>query len=277
MRRDLTPAHFVEIGIGCESCHGGSREHIKSDRVLPDFVPRSAFLRVRPPSGAGEPTRAEAINRTCARCHQVLFSRYAFTWEGGVRRGGPVADWAAAPSPRARRATSCSAAARARWRAPPATIRTPRIDATSSRRCRRRPAITCARPATRATPRPRRCARTRTTIRRARAAPASSCHMPRKNMGLGYALTRYHRIGSPTDAARVERDRPLECALCHADRSVASLVGDMERLWGKRYDRAGAGAALRRRSECERAARDRRRTASRTSRRRRSRCWARSA
>jgi hypothetical protein len=62
--------------------------------------------------------------------------------------------------------------------------------------------------------------------------------MPRKNMGLGPALTRYHRIGSPTDPERVEKDRPLECALCHADRSVGTLVDDMERLWGKRYDRA---------------------------------------
>jgi hypothetical protein len=61
--------------------------------------------------------------------------------------------------------------------------------------------------------------------------------MPRKNMGLGYALTRYHRIGSPTDPARVEKDRPLECALCHADRTVGDLIAAMERLWGKRYDR----------------------------------------
>ena len=55
--------------------------------------------------------------------------------------------------------------------------------------------------------------------------------MPKKNTGLGYQLTRYHRIGSPTDAARVEKDRPLECALCHADKSVASLVSTMECLF----------------------------------------------
>src|SRR6185436_351566 len=68
------------------------------------------------------------------------------------------------------------------------------------------------------------------------------CHMPKKNMGLGYALTRYHRIGSPTDRARVEGDRPLECALCHVDKSVGELVGAMERFWGKRYDRAALTA-----------------------------------
>jgi hypothetical protein len=62
--------------------------------------------------------------------------------------------------------------------------------------------------------------------------------MPKKNMGLAYDLTRYHRIGSPNDRQRVEGDRPLECALCHADRSVQQVVATMERWWGKRYDRA---------------------------------------
>jgi hypothetical protein len=61
--------------------------------------------------------------------------------------------------------------------------------------------------------------------------------MPKKNMGLAYNLTRYHRIGSPTERARVEEDRPLECALCHADKSVEELVGTMERWWQKHYDR----------------------------------------
>ena len=32
-------------------------------------------------------------------------------------------------------------------------------------------------------------------------------------------------------------DRPLECALCHADESVESLTRSMERLWNKSYSR----------------------------------------
>ena len=62
--------------------------------------------------------------------------------------------------------------------------------------------------------------------------------MPRKNMGLDGALTRYHRIGSPTEPARVLGDRPLECALCHADASVRHLVDTMEAWWPQqRYPR----------------------------------------
>jgi len=64
-----------------------------------------------------------------------------------------------------------------------------------------------------------------------------NCHMPKKNLGLAYELTRYHRIGSPTDRERVEGDRPLECALCHTDKSVDQLVSTMERFWHKKYDR----------------------------------------
>jgi predicted CXXCH cytochrome family protein len=64
-----------------------------------------------------------------------------------------------------------------------------------------------------------------------------ACHMPKKNMGLDYELTRYHRIASPTDVEKVMKDRPLECALCHPGSSLEQLTATMERWWGKRYDR----------------------------------------
>jgi hypothetical protein len=64
-----------------------------------------------------------------------------------------------------------------------------------------------------------------------------NCHMPRKNLALTYTLGRYHRIGSPTERERVQGDRPLECALCHARKSAEELVSEMELWWGKHYDR----------------------------------------
>jgi hypothetical protein len=65
-----------------------------------------------------------------------------------------------------------------------------------------------------------------------------ACHMAKKNMGLDYALVRYHRIGSPSETRRVVGDRPLECALCHADYSVEKILTTMEQWWGRTYDRA---------------------------------------
>jgi hypothetical protein len=61
--------------------------------------------------------------------------------------------------------------------------------------------------------------------------------MPRKNMGLDGRLSRYHRVGSPTNVEKVLLDRPLECALCHVDKSVRSLVETMESWFHKSYDR----------------------------------------
>jgi predicted CXXCH cytochrome family protein len=237
MRTRLRPEHFVELGVGCESCHGGARAHADEPRLLPDFAPRATFLRARPPAGADAPTLAETINRACARCHQVLFSRYPFTWEGGERRGGAAtAGGSSITSGEARdfmmggcaRQMSCVTCHDPHGEDRPealARLATPAGNATCVR-CH--PAL-AAPEALRA---------------HAHHDPAGAggscvaCHMPRKNMGLGYALTRYHRIGAPTERARVEGDRPLECALCHPRDSVETLVGTMERWWGKRYDRA---------------------------------------
>jgi predicted CXXCH cytochrome family protein len=234
LRTRLGPEHFVELGVGCESCHGGSRAHADDPRVLPDFAPKSPFLRARPPAGWGEVTRAEWINRACARCHQVLFSRYPFTWEGRERRGGE-AGGSSITSGEARDFLLGGCARRMSC----VTCHDPHGE--DRREALARLATSAGNP-------------TCTGCHQAYAAPEAlrahahhdpagaggsciACHMPRKNMGLGYTLTRYHRIGSPTEPSRVEGDRPLECALCHPRETVASLVGDMERFWGKRYDR----------------------------------------
>jgi len=239
LRTHLRPEHFVELGVGCESCHGGSRAHAEDARVLPDFAPRSAFMRAKPPAGWGEVTRAEWINRTCARCHQVLFSRYPFTWEGKARRGGEAGgssitsgearDFLLGGCARQMSCVTCHDPHGEDRRETLARLATPAGNGT----CTRCHGTYAAPEALRA---------------HAHHDPAGAggscvaCHMPRKNMGLGYALTRYHRIGAPTETARVEGDRPLECALCHADKSVETLVDAMERFWGKRYDRARLAA-----------------------------------
>jgi hypothetical protein len=61
-------------------------------------------------------------------------------------------------------------------------------------------------------------------------------------MGLAYQLTRYHRIASPDAPDKVQRDRPIECALCHTDASVEQLVTALEGWWPQRYDRAALQA-----------------------------------
>jgi predicted CXXCH cytochrome family protein len=237
LRTRFGARHFVEVGIGCEACHGGSREHVEDPRVLPDFAPKSAFLEARPAVARtdGDVTRAERINRVCARCHQVLFSRYPFTWEGGQRRGenpggssitsGEGRDLLLGGCARQMSCVTCHDPHGEDRRAELERLATPAGNGV----CVRCHAQYAAPPAL---------ARHAHHDPNGGGASCVGCHMPRKNMGLGYALTRYHRIGLPDDPVRVERDRPLECALCHADKTVEELVSTMERWWGRKYDRA---------------------------------------
>jgi predicted CXXCH cytochrome family protein len=236
-RAQFGPEHFVEIGIGCESCHGGARAHVDDPRRHPTFQPRAAFLSVEAAPGANAPvSRAEWQNRACARCHQVLFSRYPRTWEGGTRRAqedaggshitsGEARDFLLGGCARTMACTTCHDPHAADRRDVLARLATPAGNGVCTG-CHPSFAAPAALQA-------------HTHHDPSGAGGACvACHMPRKNMGLGYALTRYHRIGSPTDTARVERDRPLECALCHADKTVGTLLADMERMWGKHYDAA---------------------------------------
>src|SRR6185369_9201175 len=81
--------HLVELGIGCEACHGGAREHTHDPGAIrPSLSLRSDFLRVTDANGT-PPSHAQDVNRTCAKCHTVLFSRYPYTWEGRTRRHDP--------------------------------------------------------------------------------------------------------------------------------------------------------------------------------------------
>jgi predicted CXXCH cytochrome family protein len=238
LRTHFAARHFVEVGIGCEACHGGSREHVANPRVIPDFAPRAPFVSARP-EGTGEVTRAELVNRTCARCHQVLFSHYPFTWEGGARRhdpggssitSGEARDFLMGGCARQMSCATCHDPHGADDRAALDRLGTVAGNEVCARCHGQYAAPAALRAHSHHDP-------------GGAGASCIACHMPRKNMGLGYALTRYHRIGSPDEPVRVERDRPLECALCHADKTVADLVGAMERWWGKRYDR-GALATL---------------------------------
>ena len=231
-RRRFDEKNLLELGIGCEACHNGSKEHVDDPTRHPSFELRTGLLRVKTP-GESPPTRAEWINRTCVRCHTVLFSEYPYTWEGGTRNASPGGTHINSGEARDFLLGSCAdRMACTTCHDPHAGSSRGRLDllgtTAGNKVCTSCHEGFAARDAL-----------SRHTHHSAEGEGSAclSCHMPRKNMGLAYRLTRYHRIGSPTDRERLEGDRPLECALCHVDRSVESLVGTMERWWGKHYDR----------------------------------------
>jgi hypothetical protein len=231
---------LIEVGIGCEACHGGALEHTRDPRVRPSFTPTAPWLSssssapasVSP--SASSPSPALAINRVCARCHQVLFSRYPFTWEGGRRDMMPGGSHINSGEGRDFLLGSCSGAmACTACHDPHGGAdhgKTGSGDEASVRN------TTCTACHAELADRAKLKAHAHHDPDGA-GGSCVACHMPRKNMGLGGTLTRYHRIGSPTDAARVLGDRPLECALCHADKSVGFLADTMETWWPVRYPR----------------------------------------
>ncbi|CAN5871640.1 hypothetical protein BH11MYX4_BH11MYX4_37570 [soil metagenome] len=235
-RRSFKREHLVELGIGCEACHLGAAEHVREPRKRPSFEPKSALFAVTWPAastrGPAE-QRAAGINRVCARCHQVLFSGYEPTWEGGTRHGnaggshinsGEARDFLLGACSSTLSCAEChdphAEGGTAKLRALPAAEK----DALCTK-CHARLASAAAQGA------------------HSHHAPAGegarcmACHMPRKNLALDGTSTPYHRIGSPNDPQRVLLDRPIECALCHADRSVESLAATMESWWKRPYDR----------------------------------------
>ena len=221
---------LVEVGIGCESCHGGCAEHAKHPDLQPSLEPRSPFLAVTPPPALdAEARRAEGVTRVCARCHQVLFTQYPFTWEGEGRaaahpggahiNSGEARDFLLGGCTSRMTCLTCHDPHAFDNREKMAEL----DGAKGSAICQRCHTKYASAEAVRA---------------HAHHDPAGAggqcmgCHMPKKNMSLENRLGRYHRVGSPTEAVKVERDRPLECALCHAQKSVRAIVDQMEAWWG---------------------------------------------
>ena len=227
-RRSFRKEHLVELGLGCESCHLGAAEHVADPRKLPSLEPRSSLFSVKHAE-----SRAATINRTCARCHQVLFSGYEPTWEGGSRHGQPGGSEINSGEARDMLLGACvSKLACTDCHDPHAADGTKRLRALAGAE---QDAL---------------CTKCHGEFREPQALRAHAhhdpareggrclnCHMPKKNLALDGALTRYHRIGSPNDPQKVLLDRPMECALCHADRSVESLATTMESWWKRPFER----------------------------------------
>ena len=231
-RRKFDQEHLIEQGIGCEACHGGSRQHVERPSLRPTFTPTSGFFRVTTSDGR-EPGPAESINRSCAKCHTVLFTRYAYTWEGGSRSHAPGGGSMNSGEARNFLMGGCASAMACTTCHDPHGPDDPKALRQLATPAGNRVCVGCHEEKSGAD-----ALRAHSHHEPTGAGGACiACHMPQKNVGLAYDLTRYHRIGSPTDRERVEQDRPLECALCHDDRSVRSLVEQMEAWWNVRYDR----------------------------------------
>jgi hypothetical protein len=212
--RALHGDELVTVGISCESCHFGGREHAVEEREI-RFVPTAPELSIRRP-GSGEPVVSDredplVVNSICGQCHNANLDRYpddspavnsseALAFEAGACRGAiKCTDChnpheAGAPSGSPDLADHVGACLGCH----------PRFDdaAERARHTRHSASVNCL-----------------------------DCHMPRIVSGLD-TVVRSHRISVPTDERMLGRDAPNACNLCHLDRSLTWTRSELAKGWG---------------------------------------------
>jgi predicted CXXCH cytochrome family protein len=219
--------HLVTLGISCESCHFGCREHALEGGSV-HFLPTSPLVRVTPrdPDRPLSDSRKDAvtINGICAQCHS-----------GNTRFFPDCAAQANSREAYDFRSGSCA----------------------SQLRC-----VSCHEPHT-AGPAPGgpdqsehlalcvTCHKAYSDPDRATAHaghPVSAgvtcldCHMPRYTLGLE-EVVRTHRITVPVEQSMVTAASANACNLCHLDRSLRWTVAALERGWGRRLTLPEQGPA----------------------------------
>ncbi len=213
---NLESWELVQMGISCESCHFGGREHALEGASI-SFVPRSQDLDL---SGAGtaQITGSErnnfVINAICAQCHSAE-PPAAFANGASVFNSGEASDLALSKCASKAACSTCHNPHRAGPTSAGVADAPRHIEACVGCHAKYRgneervahvghgseTKITCL-----------------------------DCHMPRIVHGLS-SLVRTHDISSPADPRMLRDGQPNACNLCHLDKSVAWTVSALEAKW----------------------------------------------
>lgn len=188
---------LVTVGISCESCHLGGRDHALGGRDI-SFVPRSDDIALWPDApdlGAGRDSSV-VVNTLCAQCHSTPSPRYP---SGGVMRNSSEAlDMASGGCMSQIACVDCHDP-HAVGPGAGASVQDDHTRACAG--CH--PQIAAAGPA----------------HTRHADVDCLDCHMPKIVKGVTEAV-RTHRIARPVEPVMVEQLAPNACNLCHLDRSI---------------------------------------------------------
>ena len=213
--RALHGDELVTVGISCESCHFGGREHALEKRPI-RFVPTAAELTVRRP-GSDQPLESDrkdplVVNSICAQCHNAGLK----TWPDGSHAVNSSEALAMAAGA-CRGAIKCTSCHNPHEAGPPSGSpdQAGHIDACLGCHPQFEGAAALA----------------KHTRHAAASVDCLDCHMPRIVSGLD-TVVRSHRISSPTDPRMLGSDTPNACNLCHLDRPIAWTLRELEKGWG---------------------------------------------
>lgn len=208
---------LVTVGISCESCHHGGREHAldKKDIV---FFPSNPYLSVksrtetRPFTGKRDnPATSQGI---CAQCHSATIAEHP---NGArIRNSAEAADLFEGSCLTQIRCTNChephTPGVPSGWTDPPK-----HLDACMNCHEKYSEDAQIA-------------AHTRHDAKAN--VNCMDCHMPRITQGID-EVSRTHRISLPVEGSMISKGAPNACNLCHLDKSVRWTLDELKRGWGK--------------------------------------------
>jgi hypothetical protein len=213
--------HLVTLGISCESCHFGGREHAKHQKEI-RFLPTSKFIRVKDhdPDKHMTPDRYNPVTvlGICVQCH----SGNGRTYPNGAGKGNSREglDFHAGFCTTKLRCVNCHE--------PHTPSAQPSGGPTSARHL-----ALCVKCHDQYAEPKKALAHARHPV--GARVDCMDCHMPRYTQGLDQ-LIRSHRISHPVEEVMVKEGSANACNVCHLDKSMRWTLDELNNGWGKKIE-----------------------------------------
>lgn len=209
--------HAATLGVSCEACHLGTRQHVESaGRILPRFFPSSPHLRIESQQPLPTGRTHENLNWVCGRCHLGTRPQFA----------AGMSTWNSVEYSDAMRGSCYSQLECVTCHNPHQTI-----GLRWSVSADTEDAI-CLKCHLQYGPKDKRLQHTHHPLG-SDGARCLNCHMPKINEGIE-DVVRTHMIYSPTRRDMLEANHPNACNLCHTDKPID---------WTLRFLKSWYGAA----------------------------------
>ena len=218
LKRKDAPTHAVTLGISCEACHLGAREHVNNPKKPPKFFPHSAHLRVESDAAIDFGKTHDNLNWTCGRCHSGARPQFAAgmsTWNSteysDAMRGSCYSEL---------RCIDCHDPHQPigqKW------SRTPAQNDALCFRCHQQYQTAEAQAAHSHHP------------AGSEGSRCMNCHMPRLNEGM-QDIVRTHTIFSPTEPEMLHVNHPNACNQCHTEETIDWTLTFLRKWYNKTYD-----------------------------------------
>ena len=216
MQQYSAPEQAINLGVSCEACHLGCKDHAEGKQEKPSFFPVSNHLNVEAET-LTTGREHQNVNWTCARCHageRPYFAGGMSTWNSteytDASKGACYSQM---------KCIDCHDPHQAigkQWRL------TERENDASCLKCHEQ----------------LRDEKTLTAHTHHAADSEGSrcmnCHMPRLNEGL-QDVVRTHTIFSPTDAKMLEANHLNACNICHVEQPIDWTLGHLKDWYGASY------------------------------------------